>query len=299
MTSPNLVGIPAFVEHLVRVLEGVDLMGVRWTGTRFQQYLRLLEEASRMTYPCPFPWEGDPERQKLFFESACQCQQLMDAVEVLESAEPNVAAEKLEKIVKGTQLPPADVHVPDAPRNTLFELATAASLRRSGFTVNITRFDEDARAEFRGLLPFLVECKRPAHDGSLLKNLKDARHQLKKRRASGKDYGLAVIGIDRLIGISGEAPVVDTEELFLAAVERTLHGQKRRIEEVQLQTGEKLFPHASIAGVLLVAAVFIRDRGNIFTTSLLRLFCAGPETHRTSVTIKQCMAATIPMTDAL
>jgi hypothetical protein len=91
-----------------------------------------------------------------------------------------------------------------------------------------------------------------------------------------------------------EAPVVESEAVLLPAVERTLMNHKRRIEEVQEQTSEKLFPHASIVGVLLVGAVFPADRGGIFTMSQLRLFCAGPESHKTSMRIASALHATIP-----
>jgi hypothetical protein len=88
--------------------------------------------------------------------------------------------------------------------------------------------------------------------------------------------------------------MVESEIALHPAVERTLLNHKGRVEQVQGQTGEKLFPHASVAGVLLIGCVFLVDRGGLFTMSQLRLFCAGPESHKTSIRIARALSNTIP-----
>ena len=293
-TASSIVGIPTFVKQVHEALAEVSASIPRVNSTRFGRYVELLEDAATLTFPCPFPWKDDEAKQRLFFEAASQCQQLMDGLDVLRSAEPGVALDRLRRITRGPELPPSDHEVVDDARNTLFELATAAALRRAAFDVRVPREGEDLRATYPHLLPFLVECKRPVHDAALPRNIKKARHQLKERRIPNEHYGLVVIGVDRLLGLAGEAAVVDSERSLLAAVDRTLLRQKRRVDDIQSQTGDHLYPHAAIAGLLLVGAVFPADRGGIYTVSFLRLFCTAAETHRTSVRIMNALRATVP-----
>jgi hypothetical protein len=293
--ASSIVGIPAFVSKATRALVEVEACVPRVKSTRFGRYLELLEEVATLSFPCPFPWKDDDAKQRRFYEAASQCQQLMDGLDVLRGAEPAIATDRLQRVTKGSELPPTDPGAPDDARNTLFELATAAALVRAGFDVRVPRDgQEDLQATYPGLLPFVVECKRPTQDAALPRNVKKARHQLKGRRTQDKQYGLAVFGMDRLLGLAGEATVVPSEQTLLAAVDRTLLRQKRRIDDIQATTGDQLYPHATIAGLLLVGAVFPADRGGIYTVSFLRLFCTGEETTRTSRRIIGALKATVP-----
>jgi hypothetical protein len=294
-SASSIVGIPAFVKQVNDALAEVEACVPNLKKTRFARYAELLEEVARLSFPCEFPWKGDDAKQRKFFEAASQFQQLMEGLEVLRHAEEDTRTELLQRVTKGLDLPPADPEVSDDARNTLFELATAAALRRAGFEVRVPRPGaEDVRAVYPDLLPFLVECKRPTHDGALAKNIKKARHQLKGRRIPDQHYGLAVFGMDRSLGLAGEAAVVPSERLLLAAVDRSLLRQKKRVDEIQAASGDSLYPHASIGGLLLVGAVFPADRGGIYTVSFLRLFCTGPETNRTSRRIMGALKATVP-----
>lgn len=294
-TASSIVGIPAFVKQTRDALAHVDDLIPGVNRTRFGRYAELLDEAAALTFPCEFPWKGDDEKQRTFYEAASQCQQLMDGLDVLRGAEAGIATDRLRRVTKGQELPPTDPGASDDARNTLFELATAAALGRAGFEIGVPRDgQEDLEATYPGLFPFVVECKRPTQDAALPRNVKKVRHQLKGRRAQDKQYGLAVFGMDRVLGLAGEAAVVPSEQALLAAVDRTLLRQKRRIDEIQTATGDHLYPHATIAGLLLVGAVFPADRGGIYTVSFLRLFCTGPETTRTSRRIMGALQATIP-----
>lgn len=147
--ADNLVGLPLFVQRTVDALTAIQGLGLRWQATRFDSYLRHIRVAAKLTYPRPFPWEGDAEGQRLFFEAASQCHQLVDSSPVWQAAKPSLAKSRLERVLKGCPLPPQDPEKPDDSRNVLFELATAASLRRNGFAVEIPASDED----FERLIP--------------------------------------------------------------------------------------------------------------------------------------------------
>lgn len=293
----DIVDTTEFVKRLESVLDEVLQYGVRWRGTRFDAYLEVLREAASFTYPCPFPWRDDREKMRLFFEATSQIQQLVDAMRVLREAPSEVAKEKLEKALRGTLMPPTESDESDLPRNTLCEIATAVALKNKGFLVSLTTQDEDVRATYPGLvLPFVVECKRPTHAHSVKKNLKKIRRQLRDRQQAGGSYGLAVIGIDRVVELPGATPGVERESELFARIDAELRREIGRIRKIDAGSKDKLFPYASIGGVLLTGSVFLADRGGMFTVSQMGLFCTAREDHHVSMTIKRALAATIETT---
>ncbi|WP_437607325.1 hypothetical protein WMF20_41965 [Sorangium sp. So ce834] len=281
-----------FVARFERVLNEVDLLGARWRGTRFDTYLQIMKEAASLTYPRPFPWEDEPEKKRLFFEASSQIQQLVDAADIWRDIDPKVAKEKVIAIMSGQPMPPSGV-AEDRPRNTLLEFATATALKRKGFIVDMTSQDEDIIATYPGLKEFVVECKRPTHAGALERNLRKLRHQLQERGKQGARYGLAVLGIDRVLELPGKTPNAADFQRFDSILDMTLREQ---IQNVRRVDRGKLFPHAALGGVLVTTSVFLNDRGGLFTVSLMGLFCTGPEDHHTSMTIKYEIAKTIEMT---
>jgi hypothetical protein len=105
-------------------------------------------------------------------------------------------------ILDGHLLPPRRPDADDNPRNILFELATARVLKAHGFGIRFPPQDgEDIEVTYPGLGVFSVECKRPAHLGSLANNLKLVIRQLRKRNLDGQRTGLAMIGVDRMLGV--------------------------------------------------------------------------------------------------
>jgi hypothetical protein len=178
----DVVGIDEVVRRCEAALAGAAALGLpRHPLGRFEQYLHLLREAASFAYPRPFPWKDDEAKRRLFFEATSQVQQLLDAEAVWGSLTPDARKKKLDIVLSGSALPPKGKGRPDRPRNTLFEFAVARSLQHKGFEVTLTDSAEDVRARFPGLPPFLVECKRPTHAGSLGRVVTKSRRQLRER----------------------------------------------------------------------------------------------------------------------
>jgi hypothetical protein len=292
----GVVGVSLFVEHLDEALAAAEALGVpRKAGARFEQYLNILKEMAAFDYPRAFPWENDPQRRSLVFEATTQSQQFLDALLVCGNINQTTARKKLTLVVSGSSLPPRDKDTADVSRNTLFEFAVARALQNKGFVVDMTDDAEDIRAEYAGLQPFVVECKRPTHPGSFSKAVQKSRRQLWKRCGGGLRLGLPVFGIDRSGGLGQKTPNVPTGAELEATIDQILRRHVMRIRDAERQIGKRFFPVAPVAGVLLTTAVFLWDTGGLFSVSQMGLFCTGPEEHPLSLAIKSVLSTTIEL----
>ena len=76
----DIIGLKEFVVRGEAALVDAERLDVRrHPAGRFDQYLNVLLEAAALTYPRPFPWDGDDVRRAIFFEADSQMQQLIDA----------------------------------------------------------------------------------------------------------------------------------------------------------------------------------------------------------------------------
>lgn len=120
-----------------RSAERLKALGVRYRGTRFERYVRFLDEATRRSYPRVIDWKRDQQIQILETEAISQCVQLVSALGLSEHVEPELLKTKLTEIVSGHDVV-EDEAVDDHPRNILLELTTASMLTQQGFTVGRT-----------------------------------------------------------------------------------------------------------------------------------------------------------------
>jgi hypothetical protein len=285
----------AFADRLRGTLDAAYALGIRrHTASRFEQYLSVLVEAASFSYPQPFPWADNLPKRNVFFEAASQSQQLFDASMIWPALEASVARTKVEAMLGGTPLPPTSAQVDDRARNTLFEFATARALQVKGFGVTLTRDAEDVVARYSDLEPFAVECKRPSSPGSLESNVGKLRRQLHERCRHGDRLGMAVVGIERLLGLGGTTPNTATLGDLAGSVDRTLRQEIHRVRLAESATRRRFFPTTPLGGVLLTTAVFLVDRGGIFTVSQMGLFFTGPPgdplTRRVYGTLSQTIA---------
>lgn len=279
-----------FAEQLRGTLEKIESRGVKWKNTRFGRYLDVIDKFSQYEFPRPFPF-AEPNELALFSEAACQAQQLIDSEGAWPNTPPEVLRQKLALVVQGPDITPPD-HSDDKGRNALVELTTAAMLARRNFTVCLTGQEEDISATFPGLPRFVVECKRPTHQGRLKKHVKALRHQLESRRKPG-EYGIAVIAADRLLGMSELGGSVDAEADVERLVMGGVHKVIKAIKEAEVEARTTLAPHASMAAILLVGAIFLREPGYLVTISQIGLYFPAGDQHETSQRIHQALSSVI------
>jgi hypothetical protein len=244
-----------FADDLEDTLRKAEQFGVAWKGTRFAGYLRLWREAENRQYPVNLQGaEGDRLAEHLW-EAASQAQQLIRSAPIWDEVKRDVLIEKLKKVFRGTESPPASGE-DDEPRNILLELVTAGLLKYSGFDVDLPR-----EGDVFAALPeadFVVECKRPASVKKLEASLKGIRRKLKERRWQHPDRkGVAVVGIDRLTGIVGRSPHTRDLGSLQSALERK--AQQLTEEIVRLAPKTKLATQASFGCVILATAIFVES----------------------------------------
>jgi hypothetical protein len=66
-------------DQVRNVLSLVTQYDVDWENTRFDRYLRAIENAAAQSYPRSASWERDQGAQRLFWEAANQTQQLTNS----------------------------------------------------------------------------------------------------------------------------------------------------------------------------------------------------------------------------
>lgn len=228
-------------------------LGVRWKGTRFETYRDLLLEAAARTYPRRIDWRNDRPALLEELEAIGQTIQLGCAVALRSHVDRKLLEERLRFVVGGRAIPTED---DDKPRNTLLELTTGFLLAHGGAGVDLTSAKEDLVVRLPGVPPLPVECKRPLADFTVERNVKTVRHQLEDIRDRYPLGGLAVLGLDRVAGVSGELGNVDTPADLPKAVKEVLEDGAREIVGLG---GEKLERAAVGVMTVLAGAVFSID----------------------------------------
>jgi hypothetical protein len=245
---------------------------------RFEEYVHILEEFAALPFPRKEPWG---ERAAVTWEATAQCQQLVTSTRIWSKVDPSALKAALLKVGRGDLLPPDEGD--DQPRNTLLELTTGALLNARGFSVDLTVGNEDVIAAVPGVPPFSIECKRPASPKGLLRNLKDAKSQLETRYRAGKQHGMAVLGVDRVLGLTDGGLVARDAEHIATVVHGKLGSLRNDLRRVMADSPEyALFPSTPLFGFVLVGSVFNLHDGVPVAIQQLSLSCSGPEDHEIS-----------------
>jgi hypothetical protein len=253
---------------------------------RFEDYVRILEEFAALPFPRKEPWG---ERAAVTWEATAQCQQLVTSTRIWSKVDPGALKIALLKVGRGDLLPPDEGD--DQPRNTLLELTTGALLNARGFSVDLTVGDEDVIASVPGVLPFSIECKRPASPKGVLRNLKDAKLQLESRYRAGKQHGMAVLGVDRVLGLTEGGLVARDAKHIDTVVNGKLRSLVTDLRRVMADSPEyALFPSTPLFGFVLVGSVFNLHDGVPVGIQQLSLSCSGPEDHEISKLLLETIA---------
>lgn len=232
-------------------LDRLALLGVAWKGTRFETYLRLLEEAASRTYPRRIDWVKDRGELLVELEAIGQMAQLACATQLRERVERALLLDRLRYVVGGRPIP---TEVDDKPRNTLLELTAGYLLFHGGAGVELTTAREDLVIHLPGVSPVPAECKRPLGPWTVERNVKGVRRQLEATRDRYPIGGLAVFGLDRVAGVSGDLGNVARPEDLADAVKDVLDGGAREIRRLG---GAKLERVAIAVVTVLVGAVYL------------------------------------------
>jgi hypothetical protein len=237
--------------------------------------------------PFPMRLSADMEDRDLFFEGAAQCSLLLTALELVSHVDARLLFRKLEPALSGPALPRTERGTNDEARNYLLELGVGALLLRKGFTLGVVG-EEDWTATFDGLPPFVVECTRPTHAGTLSKGLKHLHEQLiVKGRADGtRTLGLPAIGLDGVFGLRGTYLFPDKASVEHTVV-RALDAGIRRVKRLQRRLQPPFLPAVPIGAVALFTSVFLEDVGAPYGVSQIGLYCVDEQDPRVTEVVEK------------
>ncbi len=273
--------VTEFADVLESTLRKTEQFGIAWERKRFGTYLRLWREAGGRQYPVNLTGPAGDELAERLWEAASQAQQLIRSAPIWDEVDRRVLTNKLEKVFKGAESPPASGK-DDEPRNTLLELLTGGLLKHSGFDVELTD-EEDILAALPGA-EFAVECKRPGNAKRLEESLRCIRKQLIERhRPHPHRIGVAVIGIDRLIGIIGRSPRTRDAGSLRSALEANAQQLTLQIDRLVAKT--RLETQARFGCVVLATAIFLDSenvlaRAHQFSGFSLQRGCCAVRKHQ-------------------
>lgn len=237
------------------VLAGVTDFGVDWRGTRFATYREEFVACARNSSEFIAAFRANEKRRRLTFEMASQFLQLMLAETVWHRLDRALLRRALLTVVSGPELDPSD---DDRPRNTLLELVAAAYLA-DRFAVSLTASDEDVRLDHPLLGQGAVECKRPKAVGNLLPNLNTLGAQLRKRKKHGSQFGVAVVGGDRIAQLAGAAYEGQSIHEVDSCMRKMAFTLVNRVEQDCADPACDLLPDACYSLIVLTGATLVRN----------------------------------------
>ncbi|MCG8556788.1 MAG: hypothetical protein MJD61_16100 [Proteobacteria bacterium] len=228
--------------------------------SRFDEYLRSLENYSEPTAEFVAVYRKQKLLRRAMFEASAQCYQLHLASLLWDEFDAGRLRTALRHILAGPALDPKS---DDKPRDTLLELVAAAVLYDIGFDVGLTDGHEDVVLRQESLGRGAAECKRPRAAKNLRANCNRLARQLRERRAVGSKYGMAVIGLDRLSGLFGDAHEAETTEDATQAMEEITRTVAAQLNKCAVRSG--LDREASVAVLVLSGCVLVRQPLHLWT----------------------------------
>ncbi len=130
----EMVSTATVTSGLRDVLEVIDSLGLRTTGTRFAQYATILEERSNGWRKLELETPDQQADSRLWWEAASQAIQISTASRCWPALSQDALREKLRIVLKGAAVPPIATD-DDKSRNTLLELVVGSMLAAQGLSV--------------------------------------------------------------------------------------------------------------------------------------------------------------------
>jgi hypothetical protein len=157
------------------------------------------------------------------------------------------------------------------PRNKFVELELAPHLSSVGF--KLFGFD-DLEFEFEGHR-YLVECKRPSHEGTLDDNIEKAYNQLRKKLDGPSSRGIVAVAVEKVFGLDHRFLTVETPSSVSALAVSIAEQFRDKIAKYESQW---LDPH--VVAVLAIIRFLMKIKapesiGSSYTCGLVKL--ASPQ----------------------
>jgi hypothetical protein len=242
----------AVVDH---VLARAASFGVAWRGSRFETYRNEMIAQASPDRAFIESFRRDNARQRLSFEAASQLLQMILAETAWDRLDRARLKAALKIVVKGPPLDPGD---DDLPRNTLAELVAAANFA-GRFTVGLTASAEDVRLDHPVIGQGAVEAKRPKALKNILSNLNSVGRQLRDRAKDGSQYGVTVIGGDRIAALASQAHEAPTVEVADQAMKDIVSEIASAVLRSAVDPACSVAPPAVYATVILTGAILVRE----------------------------------------
>lgn len=177
----------SYVETIEEVASWLGDMGLGNGADRFHSHLREI----RKQEPLPEAVEQAAEMGFIHLEAV----EFVDIWAAFRGAEDDKLIQRLKKALGGDSRLSKESSDRNVARNTMFELALAARLRRGGVAVEFG--EPDLVVSFpEG--QYVIECKRPFRDSSVRANIKDAAHQLRENLQPAQ-HGVIAVSLSRVI----------------------------------------------------------------------------------------------------
>jgi hypothetical protein len=177
----------------------------------------------------------------------------------------------LRDVLKGPLAASEEESGPTAdPRNKFVELELAAHLSSGGF--KLIGFD-DLEFEFEGHR-YLVECKRPSHEGKLDDNIEKAYSQLRKKLDGPSSRGIVAVAVEKVFSLNNRFVMVETPS-SVSALAVAIAQQFR--DKVAKYESHWLDPR--VVGVLAIIRFLMKTKapefiGSSYTCGLVKLASA-------------------------
>jgi hypothetical protein len=190
----------AYIKELEALCDRLKAAGFRIQGTRLDIY--------RKTFATIDKFITENREQELvkrlpsptFINDLHESQEIIEACDEFPDLTQPGLRDRIEKVLKGTRELEKETPEKGEPRNYLFELVMAGSLKRAGFGIHLDRI-EDIFFEFRNS-PFFIECKRIHSQARLQERIDDAAYQIGKRcdeARTSKARGIIAIDVSKLL----------------------------------------------------------------------------------------------------
>jgi hypothetical protein len=135
-----------------------------------------------------------------FLNGFHESNEILEACGQFPDLSPPDLRDRLKRVLNGPEILADETAVSGGPRNYLFELVMASTLKAAGFEVRLDG-DEDVYFEISGV-PCFMECKRVLSKRKLGERIGFAANQVQKRCDNAQDSGargIVAIDVSRLI----------------------------------------------------------------------------------------------------
>jgi hypothetical protein len=260
----------AFIAEAERVCFDARSRGVKIDGTRMAKYVRLLRQVEAANY-APIP--NRPDDLAEFVEATSQLALLILSRAIWDGVDQRELCNRLSTVCEGPELPPSG---DDMPRNILLELVACALLQKLGGQIELPKNDADAFWHKPPLPRLAVEAKRPEHLRRLRKNLQKLRGQFEQREVTSGTRGVAVLGLDRVVGQAGEIErvpsVAHANDIVYARIKRLA----AEVRELLTKPHSRLFPVAPVVLLVLTRPLYVLDPGCMYVVTDSMIMHSGP-----------------------